>query len=407
LLAYRRITGAFKSKEQSANQAGIAYIGGIMNSVIQLQTPSSSQFAAGTFAAAPFANARLSTDDERWTAVVQRDANADGVFYYSVATTGVYCRPSCAARLARRENVRFHPTREAAETAGFRPCKRCKPEAGSLHQRHAEAIAKACRAIEQADETPDLEALSSAVGMSRFHFHRVFKSITGLTPKAYGMAHRSQRVRDELARRETITEAIYEAGFNSNGRFYATSSKLLGMKPAEFRAGGINASIRFAIGECSLGSILVAASEKGICAIFLGDDPEALARDLQDRFPKASLIGGDAQFELWMAQVVGFVEAPGVGLNLPLDVRGTAFQQRVWRALTAIPAGSTATYSEIAAKIGAPKSTRAVAQACAANRLAVAIPCHRVVRTDGALSGYRWGVERKRALLKREAEPRL
>jgi len=368
-----------------------------MNSVIEIEAQASSQLAAGTFA-----NDRFSSDDERWAAVVQHDANADGVFYYSVATTGVYCRPSCAARLARRENVRFHSTREDAEIAGFRPCKRCRPECASLRERHAEAIANACRVIEQADDLPDLEALSRAVGMSRFHFHRVFKAIIGLTPKAYGIAHRSKRVRDELARRATITEAIYEAGFNSNGRFYATSSKVLGMKPAQFRAGGINASIRFAIGECSLGSILVAASEKGICAILLGDDPEALARDLQDRFPMAGLVGGDAEFETWMAQVVGFVEARGVGLNLPLDVRGTAFQQRVWRALTAIPPGSTATYSEIAARIGNPKSTRAVAQACAANRLAVAIPCHRVVRTDGELSGYRWGVERKRALLDME-----
>jgi AraC family transcriptional regulator, regulatory protein of adaptative response / methylated-DNA-[protein]-cysteine methyltransferase len=346
---------------------------------------------------------RFASDEQCWTAVVQRDPAADGVFYYSVTTTGVYCRPSCAARLARRENVRFHSTQAAAERAGFRPCKRCRPDLEPLEQRHAEAIAKACRLIEQAETTPDLQALAGAAGMSRFHFQRVFKATTGLTPKAYATSSRTQRVREELGRRETITDAIYEAGFNSNGRFYATSSKMLGMKPAEFRAGGINARMRFAIGECWLGSILVAASEKGICAIFFGDDPEALARALQDRFPQAQLTGGDAEFEAWMAEVVGFVEAPGLGHHLPLDVRGTAFQQRVWTALTAIPPGSTATYSEIAAKIGAPTSTRAVAQACAANRLAVAIPCHRVVRTDRSLSGYRWGVERKRKLLEKEA----
>jgi len=358
-------------------------------------------------AVSPGLSAFFPTDDERWAAVVGRDPAADGVFYYSVSTLGVYCRPACAARPARRENVRFHATRHAAERAGFRPCKRCRPDLEPLEHRHAKAIAKTCRLMEQADATPDLDALAAAAGMSRFHFHRVFKAITGLTPKAYATAHRTKRVREELARRETITDAIYEAGFNSSGRFYAASSKVLGMKPAEFRAGGVNTRMRFAIGECWLGSILVAASEQGICAIFFGDDPEALARALQDRFPKAQLLGGDAEFEAWMAQVVGFVEAPHLGLHLPMDVRGTAFQQRVWNALIAIPPGSTATYSEIAAKIGAPQSTRAVAQACAANRLAVAIPCHRVVRTDGSLSGYRWGVERKRALLNMERKRAL
>jgi len=239
--------------------------------------------------------------------------------------------------------------------------------------------------------------------LSRFHFHRTFKAVTGLTPKAYASARRAGRVRVELGRSATVTEAIYEAGFNSSGRFYDGASKILGMTPGEFREGGASASIRFAIGECSLGSILVAASERGICAILLGDDPEVLIRDLQDRFPKAGLHAGDAQFEKWIAQAVGLVDAPGLGLDLPLDIRGTAFQQRVWRALREIPAGSTASYAEIARKLGQPKAVRAVAQACAANPLAIAIPCHRVVRHDGGLSGYRWGVERKRALLEREA----
>ena len=345
----------------------------------------------------------LVTEDERWAAVVRRDAAADGRFYYSVSTTGVYCRPSCAARRARREHVRFHLTCAAAEGAGFRPCKRCRPDAAPLAERRAAAVARACRLIETAEETPGLDALAAAADLSRFHFHRVFKAVTGLTPKAYAAAHRANRVRDELVRSPTVTDAIYGAGFNSNGRFYATSAKVLGMTPTDFRAGGPGASIRFAVGECSLGSILVAASDKGICAILLGDDPDALARDLQDRFPKARLIGGDAGFERWVAEVVGFVEAPQLGLALPLDVRGTAFQQRVWQALSEIPAGSRASYAEIAESIGAPKAVRAVARACAANPLAVAIPCHRVVRRDGALSGYRWGVERRRALLAREA----
>jgi len=328
---------------------------------------------------------------------------AVGVAVGAVRTTGVYCRPSCAARLARRENVRFHLTCADAEKAGFRPCKRCRPNEAPLAERQTAAVAKACRLIEEADDLPRLDTLADAVGMSRFHFHRLFKAVTGLTPKAYASALRANRVRDELARSATVTDAIYGAGFNSSGRFYAGSSTVLGMTPTDFRAGGAGASIRFAVGECSLGSILVAASEKGICAILLGDDPDTLARDLQDRFPKASLTGGDSGFERWVSQVVGLVEAPGIGLDLPLDVRGTAFQQRVWRALCEIPAGSTASYAEIARKLGKPKAVRAVAQACAANPLAVAIPCHRVVGHEGGLSGYLWGVERKRELLDREA----
>jgi AraC family transcriptional regulator of adaptative response/methylated-DNA-[protein]-cysteine methyltransferase len=346
---------------------------------------------------------RFSDDGDRWAAVQRRDPGADGSFYYSVRTTGVYCRPSCPARLARRENVGFHASCEEAERAGFRPCRRCRPNEAGLAGRRAAAVAKACRLIETADETPSLAALAESAGMSRFHFHRVFKSATGVTPKAYAAAHRAGRVREELPRSHTVTEAIYGAGFNSSGRFYATSTQVLGMTPTRFRAGGRGASIRFAVGECSLGSILVAATGKGVCAILLGDGPEALVDDLQDRFPEAKLIGGDRDFEQWVAKVVGFVEAPALGLDLPLDVRGTAFQQRVWQALRTIPPGSTATYSEIARRIGAPRAVRAVAQACASNAIAVAIPCHRVVRTDGSLSGYRWGVERKRALLDREA----
>lgn len=345
----------------------------------------------------------VANDDKRWAAVVRRDRTADGTFYYSVHTTGIYCRPSCASRRPRRENVAFHPTCAAAERAGFRPCKRCRPNEAAFADRQASIVTKACRLIEEADEMPSLDALAAAAGMSRFHFHRIFKANTGVTPKAYADAHRTQRVRGELARSGTITAAIYDAGFNSNSRFYATSWQRLGMTATEFRDGGKHATIRFAVGECSLGSILVAASDKGVCAIELGDDPVPLVRDLQDRFPKAKLVGGDARFEQLVAKVVGFVEAPAQGLDLPLDVRGTAFQHRVWQALREIPSGSTASYSEIAGRIGAPKAVRAVAQACASNGIAVAIPCHRVVRTDGALSGYRWGVERKRKLLDREA----
>ncbi len=346
----------------------------------------------------------FASDDERWEAVVRRDRSADGSFYYSVRTTGVYCRPSCASRLALRKNVAFHASREDAQAAGFRPCKRCKPDTGGLAQAHAAGVARACRLIETSEALPDLDTLAREAGMSRFHFHRVFKGITGLTPKAYAAAMRADRVRAELPRSETVTDAIYGAGFNSNGRFYAKSAETLGMTPTRFRSGGSGESIRFAVGECSLGSILVASTDKGICAIALGDDPEALVHGLQDRFPKARLIGGDTAFEDLVAKVVGFVEAPGLGLGLPLDVRGTAFQQRVWQALREIPAGHTVSYAQVAHRIGEPGAVRAVAQACGANSIAVAIPCHRVIRNDGGLSGYRWGVERKRALLDREKD---
>ncbi len=341
--------------------------------------------------------------DPRWRAIEARDRAADGAFCYSVKSTGIYCRPSCPARSAKPENVAFHLTCADAERAGFRPCKRCKPDQAGLQERHAATVAGLCRLIEAADEAPTLGDLARKAGMSAYHFHRVFKAATGLTPKQYASAHRAARIRAELSHPGTsVTAAIYGAGFNSSGRFYENADEALGMKPTEFRSGGANTEIRFAIGECSLGSILVARSERGVCAILLGDDPDALARDIQDRFPQARLIGGDAAFEDLIAKVVGFVEAPALGLDLPLDLRGTAFQQRVWRALQEIPAGKTASYTQIAERLGAPKAIRAVAQACAANALAVAIPCHRVVRTDGALSGYRWGVERKRALLDRE-----
>lgn len=351
---------------------------------------------------APTAKLVFANDDSRWAAVTRRDRAADGAFFYSVRTTGVYCRPSCAARLARRENVQFHASCADAERAGFRACKRCKPTEAGLAARQADAVAKACRLIDEAEEMPRLEALAQAAGMSRFHFHRVFKQHTGVTPKAYADAHRRGRVHNELAQSESVTTAIYGAGFNSSGRFYAASTEMLGMTPTEFRKGAPGAEIRFAVGQCSLGAILVAASAKGVCAIMFGDDPGALVHELQDRFAKAKLIGGDSGFEKLVAKVVGFVEAPRLGLDLPLDIRGTAFQQRVWQALRKIPAGKTASYAEIAKRIGKPTAMRAVAQACAANPLAVAIPCHRVVRNDGAVSGYRWGVARKEALLKRE-----
>jgi AraC family transcriptional regulator, regulatory protein of adaptative response / methylated-DNA-[protein]-cysteine methyltransferase len=348
--------------------------------------------------------AAATLSDPRWSAVVTRDPAGEGTFFYSVKTTGIYCRPSCPSRPARPENVQFHLTAAHAKRAGFRPCKRCKPDQPQMAEQQTTLVTKLCRFIEKAEQTPSLHELAKYAGLSTCHLHRIFKSVIGVTPKAYAAAHRASRVHTELQRSSTVTQAIYGAGYNSNGHFYEKSNQILGMTPTNYRSGGSNTEIRFAIGQCSLGAILVAASKRGVCAILLGDEPDALVRDLQDRFPHAILVGSDAEFEQLVAKVVGFVEAPGIGLDLPLDVRGTAFQQRVWQALQEIPAGKTVSYTDVAQRIGAPNAVRAVAGACAANALAVAIPCHRVVRIDGGLSGYRWGVERKCALLEREAQ---
>ena len=347
---------------------------------------------------------RVPDDEARWAAFICRDAAFDAIFYACVETTGIYCRPSCPAKRAKREHVHFCNTAAEAEAAGFRPCKRCRPDQASLLQRHADKVAHACRLIETAEEELKLDALAEAVGLSPYHFHRIFKARLGVTPKAYAAARRNKRVREELGRGATVTEAIYGAGFNSNGRFYATSTEVLGMTPRQFRSGGVNAEIKFAIGESSLGLVLVAASERGICAVFFGDDANDLTRDLEKQFPRARLIEGDPAFQQLASKVIGFVEDPSLGLDLPLDIRGTAFQHRVWDALRRIPVGSTASYADIAKAIGAPKSTRAVARACGSNPIAVAIPCHRVIGSDGSLTGYRGGIGRKRALLAKEAK---
>lgn len=342
-------------------------------------------------------------NDPRWAAVVARDPKADGQFVYAVKTTGIYCNPSSLARLPKPHNVEFFDSAEQARAAGYRPSKRATKDQSELAAQHAATVAAACRQIESAETLPTLGELAEAAGLSSFHFHRVFKGVTGLTPKGYADAHRSRKVRERLADGGSVTDALYDAGFNSNSRFYEAADQLLGMKPGDYRAAGQNNDIRFAVGQCSLGAILVAQSERGVCAILLGDDPHQLVCDLQDKFRRANLIGADQAFEALIAKVVGFIEAPAIGLDLPLDVRGTAFQERVWQALREIPVGSTASYADVALRIGSPKAVRAVAQACGANNLAVAIPCHRVVRSDGNLSGYRWGVERKRQLLERES----
>lgn len=391
-LARRR---EFKSKIGSARPGCGGYSGGIPPAQI-VSTVSAMKSRPTTRTDA--------RQDPRWPSVVARDASADGRFVYAVVTTGVYCRPSCPSRRANPENVRFFDTPDAAAAAGFRPCQRCRPDQPPKPQRQADLVARLCRLIETAERPPTLETLAQTAGLSPYHLHRLFKSVTGLTPRAWAAEQRAGRMRQSLHDNPRITDAIHAAGYESSGHFYAESNALLGMTPGDYRAGGARQCIRFAVGECSLGSILVAQTQRGICAILLGDDPQVLVEDLQDRFPNAEFIGGDAAFEQLVAQIVGFVEAPQRGLNLPLDIRGTAFQRRVWEALQAIPPGTTASYTDIAAHIGAPRSIRAVAGACAANAIAVAIPCHRVVRSDGGLSGYRWGVERKRELLKREKE---
>lgn len=343
------------------------------------------------------------TPDQRWQAVESRDPTAAGHFVYAVRTTGIYCHPNCKSRLAKRSNVEFYDTAAAAEAAGYRACKRCSSTLKASATRHSQLVTRACRLIETGDPAPSLDQLSAQLAVSPFHLHRLFKAETGVTPKAYATAFRTRRLRAHLEDgQRSVTDAIYDAGYNSNSRFYASADQRLGMCPRQYRAGGGGATIHFALGQCSLGAILVAQSDKGVCAILLGDDPEALLHELQDQFPKAQLIGGDSGYEQLVAEVVGFVEAPALGLALPLDVQGTAFQERVWQALREVPAGSRVSYSDIAERIGAPKAVRAVAMACAANHIAVAIPCHRVVRRDGDISGYRWGVERKQQLLKRE-----
>ncbi|PHM44775.1 ExsA [Xenorhabdus mauleonii] len=350
--------------------------------------------------ASPSDYSTFETDDQRWQAVRTRNRIADDHFVYAVKTTGVYARPSSAARLPKRENVMFFDSPQEAEAAGYRPSRHNSGDRSSATSRWTDVVTAACRFIETSDPPPNLETLSKHAGMSLAYFHRIFKSITGLTPKAYIAALRVRRLREQLENeKQTVTNAIYEAGFNSNSRFYEISHARLGMRAKDYRRGGQGTRIRFAVGQCSMGAILVAQSQKGICAILMGDDPEEIVRDLQDQFPLANLIGADSEFEQLIAQVIGFVEQPTIGLDLPLDVQGTAFQERVWQALREIPPGTTASYSDIAERIGSPKAVRAVARACAANHIAVAIPCHRVIRHNGDISGYRWGVERKQQLL--------
>jgi AraC family transcriptional regulator of adaptative response/methylated-DNA-[protein]-cysteine methyltransferase len=305
---------------------------------------------------APKLTSSTVVDDARWERIVMRDKTADGQFWYSVSTTGVYCRPSCPSRVANPVNVQLHSRLEDARATGFRPCKRCNPDGPSIEAEHAALVARACRIIEASEEVPSLSQLADAIGRSPGYFHRVFKAATGLTPKNYAAAHRAKKIRQGLTYGGTVTEAIYQAGFNSSGRFYEKATELLGMTPSRYRAGGTNEEIRFAVGETSLGIILVASSRKGVVSILLGDEPDELVRNLRDRFPKAHLVGGDPDYQALIARVVGVVEAPRIGLDLPLDVRCTAFEQRVWRVLRDIPAGESVTWAAIAQRTGSPRA---------------------------------------------------
>ncbi|MGI4951301.1 MAG: bifunctional DNA-binding transcriptional regulator/O6-methylguanine-DNA methyltransferase Ada [Janthinobacterium lividum] len=349
------------------------------------------------------------SDADRLQAVRRRDPAADGAFLYSVVTTGVYCRPSCAARPALACNIAFHETAAAAERAGFRPCRRCRPDLPPRPERDAALVAAACRMIEAAETPPALEQLARAAACSPSHFHRLFRRATGVTPLAYAAAHRQARLQAGLAAGAPVTRAIYEAGYNSAGRFYADADAALGMTAGHYRRGGAGEDIRHTVRPCSLGQVLVAASTRGVCAILLGDDPARLQADLAARFPRAALVPDDAELAAWVDQVVAAVDEPHAPPGgpapalLPLDIRGTAFQRRVWSALRAIPSGQTRSYTQLAAAVAAPRAVRAVAAACAANPLAVLVPCHRVVGAKGALTGYRWGLARKQALLDRES----
>jgi len=342
-------------------------------------------------------------DDERWHALVKRDPRACDEFVYGVLTTGVFCRPTCASRLPNRENIRFFETSMEAKQAGFRPCKRCNPDARDQEQPHTRAVLEACKRIDEADAPLSLKELAEDAGLSPFHFQRVFKKIVGVTPKQYAVERRAGRLREHLRKDSTVTGAMYDAGFGSSSRFYEKATPTLGMKPAVYKNGGQDVRIRFAIVPCFLGLVLVAATGQGLCAIDFGDTAEALRDNLRRRFPKAVFQDPDPHFTAMIAKVLAFLGNPDRGrLGLPLDVQGTAFQRRVWLALQEIPPGDTVSYTDVASRIGKPKAARAVAGACAANAIAVAIPCHRVVRRNGQLGGYRWGLERKRALLERE-----
>ena len=350
-------------------------------------------------------------DDAAWRAVAARDASADGRLFYAVTSTGVYCRPSCPSRRPRRENVRFFSSAGDAEREGFRACRRCRP---SDVTRAAESVSRAKEILDRhadsgGEGSVSLATLAETVGMSPFHLQRVFQAQLGLSPARYLRARRGERFKSRLRSGGTVSRATYDAGFASSSRAYELAEAQFGMTPASYRRGGQGEEIRYRVVRSSLGRVLVAATARGVCTVKLGDDAETLERELAGEYPRAELVrarGGDDEFGAWVGAIVRYVDRNGDSPAVPVDVKATAFQWRVWRALQEIPRGQTRSYTEVAAAIGKPSAVRAVASACANNRVALVIPCHRVVRSDGSLSGYRWGPERKRKLLEREGARR-
>jgi AraC family transcriptional regulator of adaptative response/methylated-DNA-[protein]-cysteine methyltransferase len=346
---------------------------------------------------------RVADEEACWRAVLDRDAGRDGTFVYAVRSTGVYCRPSCPARQPRRVQVVFYPLPEVARACGYRPCKRCRPDQGGGGDPQVEVVRRACRLLEAHAEGPlSLAELGADAGLSPAHLQRVFKRVTGISPRQYADACRLGRLKARLKEKKTVTTALHEAGYGSSSRLYERAAEQMGMTPATYRRGGREVAIAYTVADCPLGRLLLAGTDKGVCAVYLGDAGDALAEELRREFPAAELRRDDEALAAWAEAVCVYLRGQQPHLELPLDVRATAFQWRVWQELRKIPAGSTRTYRQVAEALGMPSAARAVARACATNPVSVVVPCHRVVRGDGGLGGYRWGPHRKQALLDRE-----
>ncbi|HET9252735.1 MAG TPA: bifunctional DNA-binding transcriptional regulator/O6-methylguanine-DNA methyltransferase Ada [Candidatus Eisenbacteria bacterium] len=341
-------------------------------------------------------------DDTRWAAVLTRDRTQDGTFVTAVITTGIYCRPSCPARHPKRENVRFYDRPEAAERAGYRACLRCKPKEAAVNP-EAVLVDRVRRHLEEhRDERVTLDQLARITGRSPFHLQRTFKRVTGVSPRQYAASLRLDRFKERLRGKESVTMALYEAGYGSSSRLYERSAERMGMTPASYRSGGLGAEIRFAVAATPIGNVLVGATERGVCSVKIGATPASLERDLRREFPAATIRTGDASLRRWVSALTRHLEGTSPEIDLPLDMKGTAFQWKVWEALRAIPYGETRSYREVARSIGAPKAARAVGHACATNPVAILVPCHRVVREGGGLGGYAYGLAVKKSLLDSE-----